>query len=67
MKTMFLKLLEVAKKGEDINLSLQTLSEMANIEEVLKPYGYKISNISSYKGLSQPNCLFIKIKENENS
>ena len=62
-KTMFQKLLEVAKKGEDISLSLQTLSEMANIEKILKPFGYKITNISTYKGISRPNCSFIKTQK----
>jgi hypothetical protein len=54
------ELIKTAEKGEDINLSVQKFSEMDELIKILEPYGYKITNISTFKGLSKPNCTFTK-------
>jgi hypothetical protein len=52
-------LLLVAKAGGDINLAIKTFTEIDMVLKILEPFGYVISNLSSYVG-SKPNCKFIK-------
>ena len=44
------ELLEEAKKGNDISLCVPTFSKSDEYEKILKPYGYKLTDISTYNG-----------------
>lgn len=53
----YTELLEEAKKGNDISLCAPTFSKIDEYEKILKPYGYTITDISSYNGHT-PNTTF---------
>jgi len=52
-------IVELAKKGYNIEMHLMTFTEMESFIKLLKPFGYQITSISDYR-YNNPNCVFVK-------